>query len=259
MSRTYRQLCLDPACRTHTHHPTCTNEQCRGCQPAQAADGLNLCPHHTNRLTENALQAATNHRDLAAVLTSSGLAGEKVAGGEDQGLNLNEAAVQARQQIRTELEFLARIITEERGHHLPATGHPDRADGHHHTVDTSIPTLARLIARNSEWLAARDTAGDTSATLHELARGLPYRIANPTRSRRFPIKLPSGVYAECPDTVIDEDDQHPCPGTLWTILRTDISLQPAEIICNHDDNHRWASSDWLRLGRQLTTTTRAAA
>jgi hypothetical protein len=45
------------------------------------------------------------------------------------------------------------------------------------------------VARNAQWLAAHEAAGDHASELRELPEGEPKRIAYLARSRLFPLKL----------------------------------------------------------------------
>lgn len=208
--------------------------------PRETAPGLNLCPICRRRLAEDALYAAVRYQDCGLALTATGQPGGAVVSGTtDHGLALNAAAVEARSLIRHTLCAMTSRICDERGFTLPAD---------------DVPTLARYVARNAEWAAARDDAGDWSAELRELAWGRPRRVAYPGRSRRFAIKLPGGRYAPCVETVEVDDtaDREACPGRLWTILSADAPT-PSEIVCDFDEQHRWPASRWLRLGAAMRT------
>jgi hypothetical protein len=228
--------CAVAVCRAYGRHQSdCPGEDCRGCLPRPARDGLRLCDVHTRHLADDAVEAARLHSELLHVLTGSGRPGELVRTSRDPNLTINDAAADARVAIRATLVSWCRLISEERGISLPAD---------------DIHAIGAYIARHAEWLAAHEAAADASAELHELAHGQPRRIAYPGGGRRFPIALPDGTYARCPERD-DAETPGPCPGTLWTILRRDASLLPSEVVCNHDETHRWPTSRWLRLGAQL--------
>jgi hypothetical protein len=238
MADARNQLCA-AACRMRGRHaPDCAQEACAGCLSRQARDGLRLCHLHTARIAEDAVEAARLHSELLHVLTGAGHLGELVRSSRDPNLTLNDAAADARTAIRATLVSWCRLISEERGISLPAD---------------DMRAIGAYIARHAEWLAAHEAAADASAELHELAHGQPRRIAYPGGGRRFPIALPDGTYARCPEqtAVDDAETPEPCPGTLWTILRRDASLLPSEVVCNHDETHRWPTSRWLKLGAQL--------
>lgn len=235
--------CIARSCRSLGYHvAACDDADCRGCQPRRAADGLQLCGMHRDRIAEDAVAAATLHGELALALTSSGAPGEKVKRSDEGSPGVNPAAADARSEIRSTLASWCRLIGEERGLTLP---------------EDKVTAMGRYLARHADWLAAHPAADDVVDELHELAHGRPRRIAYPGGSRKFPVALPDGSYAVCPESLTDEEtgESVDCPGTLWTILRKDASLLPSEIACNHSEQHRWPTSRWLRLGARLTART----
>jgi hypothetical protein len=236
---TLNRLCIVAVCFAHGRHAVdCDDHECRGCVPRLARDGARICDVHLRHLAEDAVEAARLHSELLQVLTGSGGFGEKVRTSNDPNITLNDAAADARTAIRATLASWCRMVSEERGITLPAD---------------SIRSMGAYIVKHADWLAAHPAADDAVAELHDLAHGQARRIAYPGGGRRFPIELPDGTYARCPEkTAVDElETMEPCPGTLWTILRRDSSLLPSEMVCNHDEAHRWPTSRWLKLGAQL--------
>lgn len=228
-------FCAAPHCRARNRHDSTCTDDCVGCLPRQAADGIYLCQLHRTAIAEDALLAAIRWQDLGIVLTGSSAPGDVVSGSKDeQGLKINERALEMRTLVRHTLAAITRLIADERGLQLP-----------HDTV----PAMARYVARHAEWLAAHDAAGDHSAELRELAHGEPYRVAHPSGGRKFLLRDPAGEPVRCIESV---DGDAECPGTLWTILRRTDSLLPSELVCDHDEDHRVSAADWLRLGRRLT-------
>lgn len=231
--------CVVSTCHAYGRHKAdCEAEDCRGCVPRLALDGLLLCLLHRDRLADDAIEAARLHSELLHVLTGANGMGEKVSSTKDPNLSLNDAAADARIAIRATLVAWCRMISEERGITLPLD---------------DIYAIGAYIARYADWLAAHPAAAEAVDELHDLAHGQARRIAYPGGGRRFPIELPDGMYARCPlRTAIDDaETMEPCPGTLWTILRRDSSLLPSEVVCNHDETHRWPTSRWMKLGAQL--------
>jgi len=141
--------CVRPGCAIpRRHQPGCDNDECRGCLPATAQDGLRLCPLHTTRIGLDALRCAELDHEIELVLTRGGVAGERTSGTADHGTDLNPRAVDMRAEIRHTLAAWTRLIHEERGIHLP----PDNLDA-----------IATYIATHHVWLAAhRELAADCS-------------------------------------------------------------------------------------------------
>lgn len=270
--------CANPTCPPlrGQHTPACydTDQKCDGCLPRLAADSLRLCTLCTRLVAEHPTTLVIRYRDLERVLTTTASPGEHVqAKGRDPNLKLNAAAADARHQIRTTLTRLVRLITHERGLHLPTLHRPaPRPPGFIGPmpllsyVDTSIPALARLVTRHAEWLAAHRQAGQHAATLADLVRHT-HGIAHPTGVREFPV-------ADCPGQTIrrlafivdtrgvttQRIGPTPCGGTLWTSLRPHDDQLPAELACNGDTMHYWPVRDWLRkLGPVLKKIRDAAA
>ncbi|HEY9411065.1 MAG TPA: hypothetical protein VIP77_15910 [Jiangellaceae bacterium] len=231
--------CVVSTCRAFGRHASdCEDPECRGCVPRLAVDGAIICDLHLRKLAEDAIEAARLHSELLQVLTGSTGLGEKVSSSKDPNITLNDAAADARIAIRATLVSWCRMVSEERGISLP----PD-----------NMRAIGAYLAKHAEWLAAHPAAAEAVAELHDLAHGEARRIAYPGGGRRFPIELPDGMYATCPEKTAQDEQEalEPCPGTLWTILRRDSSLLPSEVVCNHDETHRWPTSRWLKLGAQL--------
>lgn len=222
-------LCASPRCQARDRHRgDCHDEQCRGCLPRRAADGLRLCHVCSERLATNAITAGQLWHALGRALTGTTGWGEKASGTRSHGLSVNDAAVEARATIRHTLVAISKMISETRGFALPAD---------------NIDALADYLARNAAWLAAHETAGDLADELADLAHGDARRIAYPSGARRYQLRTPDGHPVACPTDG--------CDGALWAILRRDDSLLPSELVCSTDDTHRIPASQWLRMGRHL--------
>ncbi|MCW2900298.1 MAG: hypothetical protein JWO67_2563 [Streptosporangiaceae bacterium] len=216
------QLCVAPHCGLPGKHldgcdghvEECESDRCdgccRGCLPARAADGLYLCPRCRWLLAEDAERAAELYEALELSLTGGGRQGEKTSGGKGAGTELNTAAVEARSAIRATLVSLVRLISEERGVSLPwgwvgwverlpfgFIGPPNRI--RHRFYDTSLPALARMVEKHTDWLAAHQAADEHARDLRDLATdSRTWRLAYPSASDRLYI-------GECPLAKPTED------------------------------------------------------
>jgi len=228
-------LCARPGCAIpRRHQPGCDNDECRGCLPALAQDGLRLCPLHTTRIGLDALRCAELDHEIELVLASSGVAGTRISGTADHGTDLNPRAVELRTEIRHVLVAIARLVSEERGIHLP----PDNLDA-----------IAAYIATHHVWLAAHaGVAADTSGELSSLA------------SRAFGVAYPSGARVFPVGPCVEDG----CGGTIRVVLRAVDSTIPSELICDTDPHqdgcdcgncppHRWpySQTNWRRLGNKI--------
>lgn len=262
--RNPRPLCtVDPCVIPKRHVDSCgTRDTCKGCLPGLAADGLRICQHHAGRIASDVLTLAARHRQLGLTLAGTGQPGERTSGGNrNPNINLNLRAAAVRRDIEQLLTRLTRLIASQRGFGWPTERYVmKRPDGFigplplgtRHTF--AMPALARLVARSADWLAAHERAGEHAGQIGELSRQA-FRTAFPTGTRVF--ELP-GLNGErllaCTHAIDDEDkpgEKKPCPGHLWAIVRKDGDRLPAQIMCNHDDQHQWPSTQWVKFGRQL--------
>lgn len=260
-----RPLCaVDPCVIPKRHLDSCEDRpECGGCLPGLAADGLRICAHHARRLGADILTLAARHRQLGLVLTGTGQPGERTSGGnKNPNITLNLRAAALRRDIEALLTRLARLVASQRGFGWPTESWKTIAERPYgfvgpmptvtHTRHTfRIPALAQLVARSAEWLAAHDRAGEHAAQLGDLARRA-FRSAFPTGTRVFELPgLDGERLLACPHVIESEDGEQACPGNLWTILRRDGDRLPAQIMCNHDEQHQWPASQWMKLGRQM--------
>lgn len=226
-------LCASPRCSIRGRHVSgCDDEACWGCLPRQSDDGIYLCHVCSRRMAEHALVIAIRYADLGRVLTASSSAlGDIVTSSKDQGLQLNDRAAEMRAIIKHRLVAMVRMIAEERGIGLP---------------EDRVPALSRYVAKHARWLSAHAAAGDFADELADTASE-SFRLTQPSGARRYRLKDPSGKAIKCREAV--EDDQ-PCPGELWTILRRTDSLLPSELVCDHDGDHYVPADKWMTFGRQ---------
>ncbi|GAA2346817.1 hypothetical protein [Dactylosporangium salmoneum] len=264
--RNPRPLCaVDPCFIPNRHVESCDDRaKCGGCLPGLAADGLNLCTHHARRIGPDVLTLAARHRQLGLALAGTGQpGGERTSGGDkNPNISLNLRAAAVRRDIEALLNRLARLICSQRGFAWPTdtlTSVAERPYGFigpmpattrtRHTY--RVPPLARLVARSADWLAAHQQAAEYSTALGELARQA-FRTAFPTGTRVFELPgLDGERFLACPETVPGDNGDEPCPGNLWTIMRRDGDRLPPQIMCNHDEQHQWPSTQWLKLGRRM--------
>jgi len=212
-------LCAAPRCAIpRRHRDGCDNDTCRGCLVALAAPGLRLCDLHTTRIGTDALRCAELDLEVEQVLAASDRPGERTTGTVDHGTNLNPRAVEIRTEIRHTLASWARLVSEERGIHLP----PNHLDA-----------IGAYLATHHIWLAAHPTAGDCSDELSSLQRRA-WNVAYPTGARVFPV-------GPCPT----------CGTTVKVVLRAVDSLLPSELVCEAEEPHTWRADQWHALGRRM--------
>lgn len=163
-------LCAAAHCQIRDQHsPICDNpDQCWGCLPRRAADGLGLCEICARRMGEDAETAARLHDDLLLSLRRSA-AGEQTSGTKDRSPGVDGDVVEARGRIRGTLTALARMIVAERGIQPPAVG--DELCG-----------LGGWLAAQRNWLSAHPAAAEHAADLRGIAGdGSLWGLAYPTR------------------------------------------------------------------------------
>lgn len=192
-------LCARPDCAVpRRHHDGCPNHDnhldngCRGCLPAQAADGLILCPLHVDQGPEDALTLARLHTDLELQLRRSGK-GEYTSGSRDRSNLPDQTVIDARHHIGFLLTGMVELMMLERGFTAPAlrASRPVRdsrsedallrlADegvgglgevGTAKQTASEVEIMAAYIAKHWLWFAARDDAAKHSKALHDAARG----------------------------------------------------------------------------------------
>jgi hypothetical protein len=188
------QLCVSSYCGLPRQHlDDCDEEECRGCLPARAADGLYLCLVDLRHLEGDAVQLAEMYEELGLRLTGGGRPGEKTSGSKGSvGTDLNPAAVEARSAIRAALVRLTKLIAEERGIGYP----PDE-----------VPAMGDFVAKHADWLAAHEAADEHAEELRDLATDYrTWRLAYPVSSDRLYI-------GECPLLLATTDGARKVCGT----------------------------------------------
>jgi hypothetical protein len=110
------QLCQLPTCRTRGRHlPTCTDDQCQGCLPRVATEGL-ICDADLARAERHLAEVIRLAPD--ARLVAQGLVRRGSGGGSGKPASrppLNADALDALDAVTNALTTLARMIADERG------------------------------------------------------------------------------------------------------------------------------------------------
>lgn len=116
----------------------------------------------------------------------------------------------------------------------------------HGPTSTHIDELVPFVVRWVDWLLEYlpDDAENLAADARKHARALR-GVVQGLGSRKFPI----GPCIE--HGVSDMGERIPCPGEMTAVLRREDELLPSEIVCTVDNQHHWAASDWMRLGRRI--------
>jgi hypothetical protein len=209
-------LCAATCTIPSRHLDDCTDQSCRGCLTARAADGLLLCPHHTRLIPDLAVNAAKLYGLLASRLLPGAAQGEKTSGSKKGAPTPDDEVMHARFLIQRTLVVLAKRIADERGvsaplrwsiRRLPAgvegpANRVARATGHRNA-------LAEFIGRHAEWLAAQPDAGHLCDLLLHIGRvnGPVWRLAYPHRADRLYV-------GDCP---LPMDDDQPCGSRLYQV------------------------------------------
>jgi hypothetical protein len=193
------QLCVAPHCVLPGTHATDGEAEhdyttCRGCAPALAADGLYLCGHCLRTMERDAWKAAQLYAALGQALAGGGRA-DSGPGGSSTGVDLNDAAVEARGTIRATLVGLCRMIAEERGIGLP---------------EDRVVAMAAYVSTHARWLAAHAAADEHARDLRDVATdGRSWRVAYAVAGDRTLIGL-----CNRPQTA-EDGDPVPCGTRLY--------------------------------------------
>ena len=192
---------------------------CPGCTPRQAANRSRLCELDLRRLGEDIAVLPELHAALAQTLAYGQGGGEKSSNKPGSRVP-NTAAMEQRVVIRHRLASWAQLVIEERDWNATPADNPT--------------AIANFLAIHVDWLANHEAAGDCADEFAETA-GKARRVAYPNGTRTYEV-------APCP---MD------CEGVIKAVLRRVDSLLPSELVCDTDEQHRWNSTQWVRLGRTL--------
>jgi len=233
-------FCAKPGCRAFGRHlPDCDGEECRGCQPRPAADGLLLCQVDLERVATDVTTTADLYDELAySVMPSGGTSGQPIGRSSEGPPVPRDKVVAIRTEIRHVLVSVCRMVGEERGVQLPAD---------------EVSAMGAYVAKHATWLAAHGAAGEVADELGSLRRRA-WSIAYPNGTKVVPVgpcpRSPHHALEELPHGFIGPPRLVMVAGTLRAIMRPrDEGLLPSEVVCDADPEHRWASSEWRQLDR----------
>lgn len=211
-------LLCSATCRIPNRHRDDCATDCLGCLPGRAADGVNLCQFHTDRLATDATGLAQLYDELTySVMPSGGSSNQPIGRSSDGPPAPRDKVVDIRTEIRHVLASWCRLVGEERGIQLPAD---------------EVSAMGAYVAKHATWLAAHSVAGEVADELGSLRR------------RAWSIAYPNGTkvveVGACPSN---------CTGTLRAIVRPADVLLPSEVVCDLNPEHRWDSTRWRELDR----------
>lgn len=203
--------------------------------PRQSAHGQHLCSVCVDRMWENLHAIAEAWPDIEARLgvESSASQNSRVQSTPTPGLTINEAVSNTMGQARAWLEFVARVVVDERN--LTA-GPPDQ----------TAPGLATWLASSHiDWLGRHpDEQMAASFSLEAAAHHRDVkRAAYPSGARR--LDLPKLRCVEHDTSV--EGERVPCDGTLYAMILPWSTTMP-DLICTVDSTHEVEPGTWLRPG-----------
>jgi hypothetical protein len=215
------QLACAATCTIPAHHLDTCNQpnDCRGCLPGHAADGLVLCTHHTRLLPELALNAAKLYGVLGSRLLPAGGTGPRTSGSKPGAPTPDDTVMQTRADIQRTLVVLAQRIADQRGVTPPLRWSivrlPHGVEGP--AARRARPTghrmaLAQFVGKHAEWLAAQDDAGHICDLLVHYGRigGPTWRLAYPHRTDRLYV-------GDCPLTVTNDQGEVVCGERLHQV------------------------------------------
>lgn len=178
-------LCVVPNCLIPRRHlQTCETEDCNGCLPGLAADGLLICNHHHDRAIRDLRTLPQLDRDLSrAVAAKGGPSGVgRVKGNPGHpGISLDQNVLDAADYLRGRLTELCAFVSIERGHTAPKW---------------NVPAMVGWLNKHVEWMSANT----------ELAPIWGRQVANVTveAKRRAYRTRPDGVLiGHCTQTTDD--------------------------------------------------------
>jgi len=164
---------------------------------------------------------AADYAALAARLAPAGRRGPNVTGTKERALPIDPTVADHRSDIRGKLASWSALVAEEREIHPP---------------EATVERMSGWLLVHLRWSCAQPWVDEYAAELTAI------------RSRTMSLIQPSGRRrVEVGDCVEDG-----CDGVLTaTIAPVDDLEFPSSIDCSHDWAHKWASSDWVKLGRKI--------
>lgn len=230
--------CIAECIARNQHADDCPDrEECAGCIPRRAMDGLMLCRYHVERVRQSIAEMPAIYDELVASLVRSGGAGD--AKRVSQGLSLEPGVVRARDHVVMALWSWTRIVMEERGLYGPR-----RED---------VNSVTVWLLRHVEWLSAQRYAGEVVKDFSETrAEALAARQASEVR--RFEVRLPDGTPVRCREVAEGPlragEEPLTCNGTLMAEVRSTASLLPSALTCSAFGGHTVGPSGWHGIGRK---------
>ncbi len=218
------------------------NHQAEGhkCEPREVRDAAYLCQPCRSRLGRLLAELPSLHAELGESLASARRRGQ--GKGRSKGVNLEEIVTRARDHVLAWVLDWSRIVSEERGLHLPAPA--------------MVDTFAHWLGRHVDWLSHQPFADEVLTNLEE-THGEARRARQIVPPRRFLLRTPDGRPVACPKRAEGPmpwgAEGHPvCPGMIEATVRVDSPLElRSTLTCLADPSHEWAPSEWGNLGRKL--------
>lgn len=202
--------------------------------PRQAEHGRHLCSVCVDRMWENLHGIAKVWSDLEARLGTeqSGAMTTRVMSSPDRGLVINEAVSTTIREVRAWLEFVARMVIDERN--LSAG-----------PKDQTAPGLAKWLARHVDWLGKHPDESMASSLSIEAAQHHRdvKRRAYPSGVRRMDFEQ-----IHCTEhSTSDLGERVPCEGTMYAMILPWTSGCP-DLTCTVDQTHQVEPATWMRPG-----------
>lgn len=163
-------ICAVTTCAIpNQHHPDCTTNDCTGCLPALAADGILICNHHYRNAVRALRELPALDDDLCkAVVRRTGAITEYVKViAPSTGINLDQAVLDTKDSLREDLSAFVAHVIEERGVQ-PLTSQ-------------DVRTMARFLERHAMWIAANKYVAAAFAIKIPSAAADAKRHAYPSR------------------------------------------------------------------------------
>lgn len=184
------------------------------------------------------LYAISDHYD-SALEPARRAAGSQVKASKEPPLPISAHILDVRMEAARDLAYWAQFLLDEV---RDVNGNPLQHGPRSTDVDVLVPFVVTWV----DWLIQfmpddAENLGIDAAKHAKALRG----VVGGFGSRKFPI----GPCIE--HGTSDMGERIPCPGQMTALLRQTDELLPSEIYCTTDAEHRWAASDWLRLGRRI--------
>lgn len=167
------------------------------------------------------------HADLEYLLVTSRPGGH----GDGSGLPVNEPVADCRSQIRHDLTWWARAVTEERGLDAPPAIDGDWAAN-------PVAVMAGWLAGQATWISFRAFALDMAGALHA-DHGRALALLDPWVTKRFEIPGRDGVCLAC------------SAGRVQVVVYASEGDRRRSFIGCPECGERWEPESWSGYGRQV--------